>query len=158
MEVAIDDLKENLKEVGIIEPPRANVDEMDMSRKWQLLQYAMFGAFYPNYFQKNVSSEVEINAHRVLQGRDPKTTVYLQGMDEKHSEYGAIYSGQIKSLFQECYKEEDKIDLTFDGRKIFVEFARSRADVDRRDDGFLQDPQRNLTGEVIHQVEFFFFL
>ena len=43
-------VKDNLKEVGIVEPPRANVDEMDMSRKWQLLQYAMFGAFYPNYF------------------------------------------------------------------------------------------------------------
>ena len=38
MEIAISDLKDNLKEVGIVEPPRANVDEMSMSRKWQLLQ------------------------------------------------------------------------------------------------------------------------
>ena len=152
MSMLVEDITKSLMRAHI-EPLQIQAPvKWEGEQKFLILRIVMFGAFYPNYFQKNVSSEVEINAHRVLQGRDPKTTVYLQGMDEKHSQYGAIYSGQIKSMFQECYKEEDKIDLTFDGRKIFVEFARSRADIDRKDDGFAQDPQRNLTGEVIHQV------
>ena len=152
MSLLVEDITRSLK-MAQIEPLQIQAPvKWEGEQKFLILRLVMFGAFYPNYFQKNVSSEVEINAHRVLQGRDPKTTVYLQGMDEKHSPYGAIYSGQIKSLFQECYKEEDKIDLTFDGRKIFVEFARSRADIDRKVDGFQQDPNSNLTGEVIHQV------
>ena len=58
-------------------------------------------------------------------------------------------------MFQECHKEEDKINLTFDGRKIFVEFTGSREDIDRKVDRFLTDPSSNMTGDVIHQVNNF---
>ena len=155
MFLLVEDITRTLKILHIEPLQIQSPVKWEGEQKYLVLRLIMFGAFYPNYFTKNVSSEVEINAHRALQGRDPKTTVYLQGMDEKHSEYGAIYSGQIKSMFQECHKEEDKINLTFDGRKIFVEFTGSREDIDRKVDRFLTDPSSNMTGDVIHQVNNF---
>ena len=70
-------------------------------------------------------------------------------MDENHSKYGDIYSGQIKNMFSDCTKDEDKINLSFDGRKIFVEFDRLyERDLDKSQGG----SNKNLTGEIVHQV------
>ena len=69
-------------------------------------------------------------------------------MDENHSKYGDIYSGQIKNMFYDCTKDEEKINLTFDGRKIFVEFDRLfERDLDKK-----EQFGKNLTGEIVHQV------
>lgn len=70
-------------------------------------------------------------------------------MDENHSKYGPIYAGQIKNLFYDCTKDEEKIKLTFDGRKIFVEFDRLfERDLDKEQGG----SNKNMTGEIVHQV------
>ena len=119
-----------------------------------VLRIVFFGAFYPNYFTKQVSSEVEFNAHKVLLGKDPKTTVYLQGMNDEHSPFGPIYSGQIRKLFQDCSKNEEKIDLTFDGRKIFVEFLRDDITEDWKVQSTANE-DKNLTGEVHEPVSIF---
>ena len=39
---------ENFADVLYVWP--LNQSPVSFQRKWQLLQYAMFGAFYPNYF------------------------------------------------------------------------------------------------------------
>ena len=91
-------------------------------------------------------------ANRTMLGKDPKNTVYMQGMDEEQAKYGALYSGQIKKLFKDCTKEEDKIKLTFEGRKIYVEFDRALGDTERSMMCYKADQGGNMTGDIIHQV------
>ena len=78
------------------------------------LEIAMFGAFYPNYFTHTVFSDADNQTSKILGGKDPRNTVYLTGMKEPHGNYGEIYSGQIKALFEDCTSEEEKIHLDQD--------------------------------------------
>jgi len=152
MKELVEEVTKNLKRLNI-EPIRIQRPvTWENEQKYLVLKLIMFGAFYPNYFNKQVSSEIEINAHRTLLGKDPKTTVYLTGMDDQHSPFAAIYSGQIKKLFQDCTKDEERINLTFDGRKIYVEFDRIQCDSDRREGQGRRDENGNMTGDIIHQV------
>ena len=159
MEVAIDDLKENLKEVGIIEPPRANVDEMDMSRKWQLLQYAMFGAFYPNYFLRQRFGNQDLREHhRAVLGLDPTNTVYFHGFPQNQSKFGELYAREVKKFFSKgkVLKDHEHIDVKFDNFKILVTFAKTSSEYrdeefDEMDaDAIAYGP--NVTGEIMTQV------
>ena len=124
MRLLVEDITRSLKMMDIEPLQIQDPVKWNGDSRYTILKLVMFGAFYPNYFTKHVSSEVEINANRTLLGKDPRTTVYLQGMDENHSKFGDIYAGQIKNLFVDCTKNEEKINLTFDGKKIFVEFDR----------------------------------
>jgi len=152
MKELVEEITKNLKKMNI-EPIRIQKPvTWENEQKYLVLKLIMFGAFYPNFFTKQVSSEIEINAHRTLLGKDPKTTVYLTGMDDQHAPFAAIYSGQIKKLFQDCTKDEERINLSFDGRKIYVEFDRIQCDSDRREGQGRRDENGNMTGDIIHQV------
>ena len=152
MSILVEDITRSLKMMNI-EPLRIKSSVGWVGeQKFLILRLVMFGAFYPNYFIKQTSSETAFIAHKSLVGRDPTTTVYLQGMNDNHSQFGAVYSGQIKKLFRDCTKDEEKINLTFDGRKIFVEFDRIQGDLDRRMVGSGVTPGGNMTGDVSHQV------
>ena len=128
----------------------------DDERKNVVLEIVMFGAFYPNYFLQTVQADVGNQTAKTLAGKDPRTTVYLTGMKEPHGQFGEIYSGQIKALFEDCTKDEEKIHLAFHGSKILVEFDQCGAQQDR----WLQDNKReqaanqeeNMTGDILHQV------
>ena len=124
----------------------------DDETKFLVLRLIMFGAFYPNYFTRQSNNEVEQMANKTLMGKDPKNTVYLQGMDEDQARFGDLYSGQIKRIFKDCTKEEDRVKLTFIGRKIYVEFDRSLGDTERCVTGYKADEWGNMTGDIIHQV------
>ena len=124
----------------------------DDETKFLVLRLIMFGAFYPNYFTRQSNNEVEQMANKTLMGKDPKNTVYLQGMDEDQARFGDLYSGQIKRIFKDCTKEEDRVKLTFIGRKIYVEFDRSLGDAERCVTGYKADELGNMTGDIIHQV------
>ena len=110
MEIAISDLKDNLKEVGIVEPPRANVDEMDMSRKWQLLQYAMFGAFYPNYFLRTRGNQDLREASKTVLGMDPSNTVYFHGFPQNQYRFGELYVREVKDFFSKGKVRQSSIN------------------------------------------------
>ena len=118
MKMQVDEIIKNLKMMDI--SPLSIQDPVKWSeeRKFIILRLIMFGAFYPNYFVRNTNNEVEVMANKILMGRDPKNTVYMQGMDEEQARFGELYAGQIKKLLQDCTKEEEKIKLTFEGRKF----------------------------------------
>eukprot|EP00092_Neocalanus_flemingeri_P009551 GFUD01010280.1.p1 GENE.GFUD01010280.1~~GFUD01010280.1.p1 ORF type:complete len:1519 (+),score=509.70 GFUD01010280.1:91-4647(+) len=152
MKMQVEDLTRCLKMMDI--EPLQIQDPVQWSEesKFLILRLIMFGAFYPNYFTRQSNSEVEQLAHRTLLGRDPKNTVYLQGMDEEQAKFGQLYSGQIKKILQDCTKEEDRIKLSFEGRKIYVEFDRALGDTERSVAGYKADQMGNMTGDIIHQV------
>merc|ERR1719317_1886543 len=152
MKMQVDEIIKSLKMMDIT--PLAIQDPVRWSeeRKFIILRLIMFGAFYPNYFIRSTNSEVEVMANKILMGRDPKNTVYMQGMDEEQAKFGELYAGQIKKLLQDCTKEEDKIKLTFEGRKVYIEFDRVLWDAERSMSGYKADQRGNMTGDIIHQV------
>ncbi|NXH77020.1 TDRD9 helicase, partial [Hydrobates tethys] len=81
-----------------------------------ILQVAIAGAFYPNYFTFGKCDE-EI-AVRDLAGKDPKTTVMLKNIPP----YGYLYHKQLQSLFRQCGQVKS---IAYDGSKAFVEFSRN---------------------------------
>ena len=138
-----------------IEPPMVQDPvSWDEENKNVALEIVMFGAFYPNYFIQTSHSDAGNQTSKILGGKDPRTTVYMTGMKEPHDKYGDIYSGQIKALFEDCTREEEKIHLTFSGSKILVEFDQCGVQQDR----WLQqksveiNPEENMTGDILHQV------
>ena len=98
--------------------------EWEGERKFLVLRLVMFGAFYPNYFTKVKVPEVERMAHRCLEGRDPRNTVYLQSFDQAQAAFGPLYADQIKRLLRAAAPEEEGVQLSFRGSTIFVEFPR----------------------------------
>ena len=123
-------------------------------RRGLVLQIAMFGAFYPNYFVKMSPPDISKQASRELHGKDPRNTVVLTGMKESQGQFGDIYSGQLKKIFEDCTKDEEKVHLTFKGSKILVEFDLCGANQDRwvEDSRHQADQAENMTGDILHQV------
>ena len=154
MKLLIEEIKSSLKGNNI-EPLIANeAVKWDDEVKDLILQIVMFGAFYPNFFTKQSSAEVSLNADKLLDGRDPWNTVYLQGMKDSQSKVGELYTRQITQLFRECTSEPEKIRVSFEGRKIFVEFDQCGENQGRRllDRNFNRNSEGNLTGNILHQV------
>ncbi|XP_051477823.1 ATP-dependent RNA helicase TDRD9 isoform X1 [Apus apus] len=81
-----------------------------------ILQVAIAGAFYPNYF--SFGKCLVETAARNLAGKDPNTTVMLRNIPP----YGYLYHKQLQSLFRQCGQVKS---ITYDGKKAFVEFSRN---------------------------------
>ena len=79
MRLLVEDITRSLKMLDIEPLQIQSPTTWSGDYKFLILKLVIFGAFYPNYFVKQVSAEVEVNAHRTLLGKDPRTTVYLQG-------------------------------------------------------------------------------
>ena len=154
MERLVEEITKTLSFLHIESPMVQNPVSWDEESKDVALEIVMFGAFYPNYFIQTVHSDVGNQTSKILFGKDPRTTVYLTGMKEPHGEYGEIYAGQIKALFEECTREEEKIHLTFRGAKILVEFDQCGTQQDRwlQQKSDEHNPEENMTGDILHQV------
>jgi len=124
-----------------------NPEKWDEKDRFVVLRLVIFGAFYPNYFLKGHNSELEQLAHRTLQGKDPRNTVYFQGFDESQASMGQLYGDQVKRIVEAATTDKDKISLTFEGKKIFMEFERELLAGND-----LSQQKYNLTGDVLHQV------
>ena len=114
----------------------------------------MFGAFYPNYFVKSTSYEVDRMAYKTLECHDPCTTVYLHGFDKDQIKFSRLYVNQLKQMLAEVTLDEEKIKLEFSGAHIFVEFQRAVEDEARSEviDKAAGRAQSNLTGNISTQV------
>ncbi len=64
------------------------------------LQYAMFGAFYPNYFVRHYTPEDQREINKVLNGHDPMTSVYLTHFPQEQSRFSELYQQDIKRMFE----------------------------------------------------------
>jgi ATP-dependent RNA helicase TDRD9 len=83
MAIAIEEMNLSLKRLGFITAPTVNVAPLSYTEKCRLLQYAIFGAFYPNYFLRKRGSTKDLReVHKTLFGQDPMTTVYMHGFPQ----------------------------------------------------------------------------
>ncbi|XP_034157962.2 ATP-dependent RNA helicase TDRD9 isoform X1 [Pangasianodon hypophthalmus] len=81
-----------------------------------ILQVAIAGAFYPNYFlQGTVDEEL---ASKELSGNDPRTTVLVRNLPP----FAFLYYKQLQSLFRQCGQVKS---ISFDYSRAYVEFYRS---------------------------------
>ncbi|KAF4089812.1 hypothetical protein AMELA_G00042720 [Ameiurus melas] len=81
-----------------------------------ILQVAIAGACYPNYFlQGTVDEEL---ASRELHGYDPRTTVVVRNLPP----YAFLYHKQLQCLFRHCGQVSS---INFDNSRAYVEFYRS---------------------------------
>lgn len=87
-----------------------------------ILKIIAAGAFYPNYYIREPSSDLdEKEAVKVVGGRNPFLCVYLTGMDL--SQPGPLYIRAIKALFRNENEAESNISVGFDGSsKVYIEF------------------------------------
>ena len=160
MERMIEELTMSLRRNGIEKFPTPNRVELTRQEKTQIVQYVIFGAFYPNYFIRKHTPNDLREVHKLMNGRDPMNSVYLKGFPPQHAKFGALYKDPIKEMFSLCSDPED-IDVEFDGSKVLVQFIGSGARRERKKvanmAGDVQDistynRDNNLTGEIVHQV------
>ena len=87
-----------IEPVRVQQPVSWTEDSRDL-----VLQVVMFGAFYPNCFVKMSSADLCSQANKTLFGKDPRNTVYLTGMKEDQGQFGELYAGQLKKIFETEY-------------------------------------------------------
>lgn len=125
----INELKERIKKLGLIEPTGAHKIIWTEQEKPIVLKTVIAGAFYPNFFVRSAegSRANERDAYQVLGGRDPCNTVFLTGLDPKY--VGIIYQQSIIDMFKDCAGLRHNIKISFDnsGQKIFITFAKNAA-------------------------------
>ena len=83
MDTAIEEMNLALKRHGFITAPTVNVEPLSYTEMCRLLQYVIFGAFYPNYFLRKRGGTKDLReVHKTLYGLDPMTTVYMHGFPQ----------------------------------------------------------------------------
>ena len=80
--------------------------------KFLMLRMVMFGAFYPNYFIRQSNSEIEQLANRTLLCKDPKNTVYLEGMDHVPAMLSTNYAYNSNNYLKKSCKAKIRSTLT----------------------------------------------
>ncbi|RZC32600.1 ATP-dependent RNA helicase spindle-E [Asbolus verrucosus] len=87
-----------------------------------VLKVIICGAFYPHYFVRSCDyGQVDAKeAVRVLNGRDPRNTVYLTNM--KQNQPGYIYVRQIKKNMRADNNPNVQVGFDCQSSKVFIEF------------------------------------
>lgn len=131
-----DEVRKRLKAFKIEQIVGHNCVKWKETEKPLILKIVIAGAFYPNYFSRSGQGGQinEIDAVKVLGGRDPFNTVYLQNLPV-HAE---LYTQTIRQALKPC---SDKMKITVNGSKAFVEFGQTSysSNVINREHKFLSD-------------------
>lgn len=128
-----------------------DLEEIDMNpeEKLMMIKVCIAGAFYPNYFFCNKT--MTHDDHKILDCKDPFTTVYFKGMDQKF--VGQLYEKEIRQNLVNagvCDKlSEMKVSFDNNSTKMFVTFR----DLTNRETSSEADrSQIIIPGRVLSQV------
>lgn len=115
-----DEVRKRLKAFKIEQIVGQNSVKWKDTEKPLILKLVIAGAFYPNYFSRSGQGGQinEIDAVKMLGGRDPFSTVYLQNLPV-HAE---LYTQTIRQALKPC---SDKMKISINGSKAFVEFGQN---------------------------------
>ena len=102
MDALVEELKFRLRKLGIESPSGPNIRPLEAEQKAILLRVIIFGAFYPNYFSRQVISgeEREREAVRDLCGFDPYSTVRLGSFP-----YGLPHRAYVRQIKNQVENE-----------------------------------------------------
>lgn len=109
------------------------------------------GAFYPNYFFRAPHIERDDRTtFKALCGRDPNTTVYFGGFDQKY--IGPLYTAAIKDFFADCVLSKKSIHVSFESNneKIFVTFNTNK---DKEHDEYFETVPGRVATEVYKAIK-----
>ncbi|KAI5108364.1 ATP-dependent RNA helicase TDRD9 [Silurus meridionalis] len=112
-----EDLKKRVSQFNMhINEKSSPTDYTSLHTQKFILQVAIAGAFYPNYFlQGTIDEEL---ASKDLHGNDPRTTIVVRNIPP----YAFLYYKQLQSLFRQCGQVKT---INFDCSRAYVEFYRS---------------------------------
>ncbi|XP_071453953.1 probable ATP-dependent RNA helicase spindle-E [Hetaerina americana] len=133
VDILVTDLKERLKHLGIQVPVGEHHPVLEKEERPFIFKVVLAGAFYPNYFVRGAQGGQvnERDAVRQLMGRDPFTTVFLQGMPSNQP--GELYVKSIRKALSCC---ADEIRISFEASsKVFVQFPKPQTYDKRPEDG-----------------------
>ncbi|XP_042356788.1 ATP-dependent RNA helicase TDRD9 [Plectropomus leopardus] len=114
------DLKKRVSQFNMhVQESTQPMDYTSTHRQKFILQVAIAGAHYPNYF---VQGEIDEDlASRELNGHNPKTTVMVRNLPP----YSYLYYKQLQSLFRLCGQVKA---MSFDSSRAYVEFYKTSQD------------------------------
>lgn len=113
-----------------------------------VLQVALAGAFYPNYFIKRLQNKevYRENIVTTLGTSDPMKTVYLKGWPMKQPGY--LYAKKFQEIFSKSLGiPEKQITISFDGsQRVYLQFREKETVID--------DSLQNIL-ESVYQVIYY---
>uniref|UniRef100_A0A8C1F641 ATP-dependent RNA helicase TDRD9 n=1 Tax=Cyprinus carpio carpio TaxID=630221 RepID=A0A8C1F641_CYPCA len=112
-----EDLKKRVSKFNMHISSSSNpTDYTSLHKQRFILQVAIAGAFFPNYFSQGEIDEQL--ASKELSGNDPKTTIMIRNLPP----FAFLCYKQLQSLFRQCGQVKS---ICFDGSRAYVEFYRS---------------------------------
>uniref|UniRef100_A0A673GW50 ATP-dependent RNA helicase TDRD9 n=1 Tax=Sinocyclocheilus rhinocerous TaxID=307959 RepID=A0A673GW50_9TELE len=112
-----EDLKKRVSRFNMHISSSSNpTDYTSLHKQRFILQVAIAGAFFPNYFSQGEIDEQL--ASKELSGNDPKTTIMIRNLPP----FAFLCYKQLQSLFRQCGQVKS---ICFDGSRAYVEFYRS---------------------------------
>uniref|UniRef100_A0A9J8ASI1 ATP-dependent RNA helicase TDRD9 n=1 Tax=Cyprinus carpio carpio TaxID=630221 RepID=A0A9J8ASI1_CYPCA len=113
-----EDLKKRVSKFNMHISSSSNpTDYTSLHKQRFILQVAIAGAFFPNYFSQGEIDEQL--ASKELSGNDPKTTIMVP---VNLPPFAFLCYKQLQSLFRQCGQVKS---ICFDGSRAYVEFYRS---------------------------------
>ncbi|KAL7380920.1 hypothetical protein ABVT39_025994 [Epinephelus coioides] len=115
-----EDLKKRVSQFNMHVPESPqSTDYTSTHRQKFILQVAVAGALYPNYF---VQGEIDEDlASKDLSGLNPKTTVMVRNLPP----YAFLYYKQLQSLFRLCGQVKT---ISFESSRAYLEFYKTSQD------------------------------
>ncbi|XP_053358332.1 ATP-dependent RNA helicase TDRD9 [Clarias gariepinus] len=109
-----EDLKNRVSQFNMHIPETSSpLDYTSTHTQRFILQVAIAGAFYPNYFLQGPVDEELVC--KELSGNDPRTTVMVRNLPP----FAFLYYKQLQSLFRQCGPVKS---ITYDNSRAYVEF------------------------------------
>lgn len=113
------------------------------------------GAFYPNILLRTSGDghKYEHSAYQVLNGRDPRTTVYYSGFDQKFIRN--LYCRPIKALMVPHVVDQKAladVKVSFDDNteKVFLTFRQKFGNIGKHEDW--ETHNASLPGRIVTEV------
>ncbi|KAM3962437.1 tudor domain containing 9 protein spindle E [Aphomia sociella] len=124
---ALRELDELVRELRVrlsregIEPLKGN-SPWDKHEISLVLKIIIAGAFYPQYFvQVSQDESREREAMKILDGHNPRNTVYLKNFPENQP--GEVYAAAIKNAVKQHIRDEPRVTFDKNSRKVYLTFS-----------------------------------
>lgn len=125
--VLVNELNARLNRMGVRKMTGLNREVWNENEKTMILKIVISGAFYPNFFVRSASGGEKYGRepYHCLNGRDPCTTVYFSGFNQRYIRQ--LYVSSIKELLigkviQKSNAANVKVAFGENSERVFITF------------------------------------